>query len=298
MQNGIKDAFGAEAPQPQFSRDVNFPEGYVLCVDKPLEWSSTDVVRKVKYALERNGHRRIKIGHAGTLDPLATGLLIVCIGRATKRVDELMAGRKEYVAEVVLGATTASGDLEHPVEGPLPWMHITREGIENALKELSGERLQTPPTYSAKKLDGRRAYEMARGGESVEMRQSLINIYEIELLECYLPDAEQADLPGAEQVYAVADTGHQYANRLRQDTENLSQAGRGRRGRQSEPREQLPRITIRVDCGKGTYIRSLAREIGEKLGSGGYLAALRRTRSGDFTVEKALCLEEIIDALQ
>jgi tRNA pseudouridine55 synthase len=231
----------------QFSKEINFPEGYVLNVDKPLEWTSTDVVRKIKYALERLGHKRIKVGHAGTLDPLATGVLIVCIGKATKRVDELQAERKEYVADIVLGATTASWDLEHPVEGDFPWRHITRPDVELALRNLTGERLQTPPVYSAKKMEGRRAYEMAREGEEPEMRRALINIYDMELVECRLPDE--------------------------------------------------PRIRIRVECSKGTYIRSLAHEIGVALASDGYLEALRRTRSGEYRVEDATELKKIVEIL-
>lgn len=230
-----------------FSREMNFPEGYVLVVDKPLEWTSTDVVRKVKYSLERLGHKKIKVGHAGTLDPLATGVLIVCIGKATKRVDELMEGRKEYVAEVTLGATTPSYDLEHEVDRTYPWEHITRGDVELALKKLTGERLQTPPVYSAKKFSGRRAYEMAREGEDPVMRQALINIYAMELVEC--------DLPAA------------------------------------------PRVVIRVECSKGTYIRALAREIGEELASGAHLTALRRTRSGEFTADEAMGMEKIIEIL-
>ena len=230
-----------------FSKEINFPEGYVLCVDKPYEWTSTDVVRKIKYSLERLGWRRIKVGHAGTLDPLATGVLIVCIGKATKRVEELQAERKEYIADIVLGATTVSYDLEHPVEGEFPWKHITRGDVELVLKNLTGERLQTPPVYSAKKMEGRRAYEMAREGEEPEMRRALVNIYEMELLECRLPEE--------------------------------------------------PRLRIRVECSKGTYIRSLAHEIGVALASDGYLEGLRRTRSGDFRVEEALEMGKIVDIL-
>jgi tRNA pseudouridine55 synthase len=233
--------------QQEFSKDINFPEGYVLNVDKPLEWTSTDIVRKIKYALERLGWRRIKVGHAGTLDPLATGVLIVCIGKATKRVDEFQAERKEYIADIVLGATTVSYDLEHPVEGEFPWHHITREDVELVLQNLTGERLQTPPVYSAKKMEGERAYELARRGEEPEMRRSLINIYEMELLECRLPEE--------------------------------------------------PRIKIRVECSKGTYIRSLAHEIGIGLASDGYLEGLRRTRSGEFRVENALELKKIVETL-
>lgn len=220
----------------------------MLCVDKPLEWTSTDVVRKIKYALERLGWRRIKVGHAGTLDPLATGVLVVCIGKATKRVEELQAERKEYIADIVLGATTASWDLEHPVEGEFPWRHITRADVELILSKLTGERLQTPPVYSAKKMEGERAYELARRGEEPEMRRALINIYAMELISCELP-AE-------------------------------------------------PRLRVRVECSKGTYIRSLAHEIGVGLASDGYLAGLRRTCSGDFLVENALGLEEIIEELK
>lgn len=233
--------------QEEFSKDINFPEGYILNVDKPYLWTSTDVVRKIKYSLERLGWRKIKVGHAGTLDPLATGVLIVCIGKATKRVEELQAQRKEYVADIVLGATTASYDLEHPVEGEFPWRHITKSDVELVLNGLTGERLQTPPVYSAKKMEGRRAYEMAREGEEPEMRRALVNIYEMELLECCLPEE--------------------------------------------------PRLKIRVECSKGTYIRSLAHEIGVALASDGYLEALRRTRSGEFRVEEALQMEKIVENL-
>ncbi len=221
-----------------------FPEGVVAVVDKPLTWTSSDVVRKLKYLLRKLGYPKIKIGHAGTLDPLATGVLLVCIGKATKRVEELQAGEKEYVADVILGATTPSGDLEHPIDATYPTDHITREKIEEALKSLTGERFQTPPVYSAKMIDGKRAYEYAREGEEVQMRKALINIFEMEILEL-----------------------------------------------------AMPLLRIRVRCSKGTYIRSLAIEIGEALSSGAHLAALRRTRSGDNLVEDAWPLEELIAAM-
>ena len=145
-------------------RGINFEDGYIAVVDKPLRWTSTDVVRKIKFALRRLGYRKIKVGHAGTLDPLATGILLVCIGRATKLVDALQAEEKEYVADVMLGATTPSHDLEHEIDRTYPWEHITREAVAEALASLTGERLQTPPVYSAKKIDGTRAYELARAG--------------------------------------------------------------------------------------------------------------------------------------
>ena len=226
-------------------KDINLVEyGYVAVIDKQYEWTSADVVRKVKFRLQRMGYRKIKVGHAGTLDPLATGILLVCIGRATKRVDELQAERKEYVADLMLGATTPSFDMEHPVDKTYPYEHITRPMVEQALKSLEGERLQAPPLYSAKKVEGVRAYEFARMGEEVELKKALINIYSLTL--------EEYD---------------------------------------------LPRIRIRVECSKGTYIRSLAGEIGEALNSGAYLTSLRRTASGDFRVENALQLEELLKKL-
>ena len=224
---------------------IDFEEGYIAVIDKPLEWTSTDVVRKVKFTLRKLGYRKIKVGHAGTLDPLATGVLLVCIGRATKLVDALQAEEKEYVADVMLGATTPSFDLEHPVDRTYPWEHITREAVLEALASLTGERLQTPPVYSAKKIDGTRAYELARAGEEVAVRQALINIYEMEIVEY-----------------------------------------------------DLPRVRIRVRCSKGTYIRSLAHEIGQALRSGAHLTSLRRTRSGGFTLEKSYELDEFLENLQ
>ncbi len=226
------------------SRDlasVDFREGYVALIDKPLGWTSTDVVRKVKFALGRKGYRKIKVGHAGTLDPLATGVLLICIGKATKLVDQLQSERKEYLADVVLGATTPSYDMEHEVDATYPTEHIDREMVDAALRSLEGERLQSPPIFSAKRVAGVRAYDMARAGETVELRQSLISIYGIEVLAF-----------------------------------------------------ELPTLKIRVECSKGTYIRSLAYEIGCGVESGGYLSGLRRTRSGDFRVEDGWQLEDFL----
>lgn len=225
--------------------DVDFREGYVAVIDKPLEWTSTDVVRKIKFALHRCGYSKIKVGHAGTLDPLATGVLLVCVGKATKMVETLQAERKEYVAELELGATTPSGDMEHAIDATYPTEHITRQSVEEALRSLTGERLQAPPIYSAKKVEGVRAYEFARAGESVELRRAPIAIYAMELLEF-----------------------------------------------------DMPRIRIRVECSKGTYIRSLAFEIGEALHSGAYLRSLRRTRSGGFRAEEAFDLAVFLEKLR
>lgn len=226
-------------------RGVEFPEGYVAVIDKPYKWTSADVVRKIKFQLRKCGHPKIKIGHAGTLDPLATGILLVCIGRATKQVEALQAEEKEYVAELMLGATTPSGDMEHEVDATYPTEHITREMVEEVLRSLTGEREQLPPLYSAKKVQGVRAYEFARAGEEVELKRALINIYELELVEY-----------------------------------------------------DMPRIKVRVRCSKGTYIRSLAFEIGEALNSGAYLTSLRRTRSGGYTTDKAHTLDDFMEKLR
>ena len=229
----------------QSLRGVDFREGYIAVIDKPLEWTSTDVVRKIKYVLiNRLGYKKIKIGHAGTLDPLATGVLLICIGKATKMVNALQSEEKEYVAELELGATTPSHDMEHPIDKRYPTEHITREMIDEALLSLTGERLQAPPIYSAKKVEGVRDYEFARAGEEVELKKALINIYEIEVLDF-----------------------------------------------------TMPYLKLRVKCSKGTYIRSLAYEVGEALQSGAYLRSLRRTRSGGFTAENGYKLENFLEKL-
>ena len=230
----------------QSLRGIDFREGYIAVIDKPLEWTSTDVVRKIKYVLiNRLGYKKIKIGHAGTLDPLATGVLLICIGKATKMVNALQGEEKEYVAELELGATTPSHDMEHPIDKRFPTEHITRELIDEALLSLTGERLQAPPIYSAKKVEGVRAYEFARAGEEVELKKALINIYEIEVLDF-----------------------------------------------------TMPYLKLRVRCSKGTYIRSLAYEIGQALDSGAYLRSLRRTRSGGFTAENGYKLENFLEKLR
>ena len=215
---------------------MNFQKGVILAFDKPYRWTSFDVVGKVRWLIcRRLGVKKLKVGHAGTLDPLATGVLIVCTGRATKRIEELQSGTKEYYATIRLGATTPSYDLEKPIDATYPWEHITREAVEKVLEKFQGTIEQVPPTFSACKVDGKRAYKMARNGDEVELKPKTLVIDEIELTECNLPD-----------------------------------------------------ITIRVVCSKGTYIRALARDIGQALGSGGHLTALRRTRVGDYRVEESL----------
>lgn len=165
-----------------------YPEGFVMVMDKPYRWTSADAVRKIKFSLRKMYHlHNVKVGHAGTLDPLATGVLLVCVGKATKVSEALQAERKEYVAEVTFGATTPSFDMEHEVDARYPWEHITEEAISDALKSMEGEQMQLPPIYSAKYVDGIRAYEMARQGEAVELKAARINIYSARLIEYSAP---------------------------------------------------------------------------------------------------------------
>lgn len=224
---------------------MDFIEGEILAFDKPLHWTSFDVVNRVRGMLCRAlGVKKLKVGHAGTLDPLATGVVIVCTGKQTKRIDELMNHTKEYEAVLQLGATTPSFDLEHPIDATYPTEHITRELIQQVLPTFLGEQWQVPPIYSAVKINGKRAYEYARKGQQddVEIKSKLLVIDEIELLNF---DAEKMQL------------------------------------------------ALRVVCSKGTYIRALARDIGERLLSGAHLIALRRTRVGDYTIDRCITIEQL-----
>lgn len=216
---------------------MNFIEGQILHFDKPLGWTSFQLVGKVRWLLCRAiGRKKLKVGHAGTLDPLATGVMVICTGKATKRIEELQLGRKEYTATLQLGATTPSYDLEHEVDATFPTDHITEEAVREVLTRFTGEIEQVPPVFSACKVDGKRAYDLARKGKDVELKAKRITIDELELLR-FDPETMQMDL--------------------------------------------------RVRCSKGTYIRSLARDIGEALHSGAHLTALRRTQVGDFKIDDA-----------
>lgn len=221
---------------------MDFQEGQILYFDKPLRWTSFNLVAKVRWQLcHRLGLKKLKVGHAGTLDPLATGVLIVCTGRATKRIDELQAGTKEYVATLQLGATTPCFDLEKPIDKTYPTDHITLELIEEILPRFRGRIEQIPPAFSACKVDGHRAYKLARKGEEVELKPKILVIDEMELVKF---DAEQMQL------------------------------------------------TLRIVCSKGTYIRALARDIGQALNSGAHLIGLRRTRIGDVRVEQCTQIDD------
>ena len=227
---------------------MDFIEGEIIGLNKPLHWTSFAVVGKVRWLLcHKLGVKKLKVGHTGTLDPLATGVVVVCTGKKTKEIDALQQHVKEYVATLQLGATTPSYDLEKPIDRTYPTEHITRELIDEVLPRFRGEIWQTPPTFSAVKIDGKRAYEYARKGQEVEIKPKLLVIDELEVEDF---DAEQM------------------------------------------------KLTIRVVCSKGTYIRALARDIGEALGTGAHLTALCRTRVGDIRLDDCMTVERFVDFIE
>lgn len=227
---------------------MDFKEGTVLAFDKPLTWTSFNLVAKVRWMLcQHLGEKKLKVGHAGTLDPLATGVLLICTGKATKQIDLLQAHTKEYIAEIQLGATTPSYDLEKEIDATYPTEHITLELVQETLKRFVGRIEQIPPAFSACKVNGKRAYDLARKGKDVELKPKILVIDQIEL-------------------------------------QNYD--------------DQTKRMTIRVVCSKGTYIRALARDIGEALDSGGHLTALRRTRIGDYRVEDCMSIQDLEEMLK
>lgn len=225
---------------------MDFITGEIICIDKPLGWTSFDAVKRVRGALLRRlKMKKLKVGHAGTLDPLATGVMIITTGRATKQIEQLQSGVKEYVATIRLGATTPSFDLETEIDATYPTDHITRQLVEQTLTRFIGRIEQVPPAFSACKVDGKRAYEMARKGREVNLKAKTLVIDEIELL-AFSPEE----------------------------------------------------IELRIVCSKGTYIRALARDIGEALGSGGHLTALCRTRVGDVAIADCLTIDQVAELIR
>lgn len=225
---------------------MDYISGEILVIDKPYRWTSFDAVKRLRGAVQRRlNAKRFKVGHAGTLDPLATGVLLVCTGRATKRIAELQEGMKEYVAEITFGATTPSYDLEKEIDATYPWEHITPELIAETLPKFQGHVMQVPPVFSAVKVDGKRAYNYARKGKEVEIKAKPLEIKELEVLNW-----------------------------------------------------EAPKLTLRVLCSKGTYIRALARDLGEAMNSGAHLTALRRTRVGDYTINDAMSLDQALELIK
>jgi tRNA pseudouridine55 synthase len=220
---------------------MNFKEGVILSIDKPYAMSSFGALAHIRYLLTKKMRYKVKVGHAGTLDPLATGVLILCTGKKTKEIETLQAHTKEYLATLQLGASTASHDMEHPVDEVFPTEQITRERIEQVLTSFVGDVQQVPPVYSAVCVNGKRAYQLSRKGKDFEIKAKTVHIEEIELLHFD---------------------------------------------------EEMMQMSIRVVCGKGTYIRSLARDIGEALDSAAYLTSLCRTRVGDISLQQSITLEQ------
>ena len=228
-----------ENPRVFYSFDVSGfnPAGDFVLIDKPYRCTSFDIVGQLKYALKQEFGKKIKVGHAGTLDPLATGLLIVCIGSFTKKISDFQAEEKEYTGTFRLGATTPSYDLEKPIDNEFPYEHITEEMVRQAAAGFIGDSEQVPPLFSAVRVDGKRAYQLAREGAEAAITPKQITIRAFEITRC-----------------------------------------------------DLPEVDFRIVCSKGTYIRSIARDFGERLNSGAHLTALRRTRIGGLRVENALVL--------
>jgi tRNA pseudouridine55 synthase len=248
---------------------MNPQAGEILIFNKPYRWTSFNVVAKVRGELShRLGVKKLKVGHAGTLDPLATGVLIICTGKSTKLIDELQAHTKEYVATIKLGATTPSFDMETAEDATYPTEHITRELVEEKLKAFVGRIEQIPPTFSAVKVDGKRAFKYARKGEDIELKPKILVIDELEIL--HFGELSTVD--------SQPSNDNDPRERIKYQSDNLQGSHLS--------------LTIRVVCSKGTYIRALARDIGQALGSGGYLTGLIRTRIGKYTLQDCMDIEQ------
>lgn len=281
------------SPEDSFISDNidDYPEGIIIPIDKPYRWTSADVIRKVKYAAIRHfGKKNLKVGHAGTLDPLATGILLVCIGKATKLAEWLQSHHKEYVAGITFGATTPSYDLEKEIDRFFPHEHITAEKISAVMPSFIGEQDQIAPLFSAKSVDGVRAYELARKlhkeGKTLDeaaeelIRVSRINITGLELTGFFKAGECQN---GNEAGDAAQDITGSASSRINV-TDNSSLG--------------LPRAVVRMSCSKGTYVRAFARDLGEALGSGAHLDSLQRSRSGIFSIDNALTVEQVVNLLK
>lgn len=254
--------------------------GFVIPVDKPRQWTSFQAVNKIK-AVVRNvyGLKKFKIGHAGTLDPLASGLLLVCIGKATKSIPQLQDGDKVYTGTMVFGATTPCFDLERPIDRYYPYEHITRELLDEKVHQFTGTILQVPPMFSAVKIDGQRAYEYARTDDpTVTIQPKPVEVCSFEITAFREATGEKSitDISGTTSATSVTcDARNLYKNPL------------------GTVPPHLPQADFRIHCGKGTYIRSLARDLGEALGSGAFLSSLRREQVGTYSVSDAISPDQV-----
>ena len=303
VSNSILDALILTPDSAPLSRSIeDYPEGIIIPINKPYRWTSADVIRKVKYAAIRHfGKKNLKVGHAGTLDPLATGILLVCIGKATKLAEELQSHDKEYVAGVTFGATTPSYDLEKEIDRFFPHEHITAGKIEAALPSFIGEQDQIAPLFSAKSVDGVRAYELARKlhaeGKTLDeaaqelIRVSKINITALKLEEYYsavMGSSESNPSPCGQMGSTVLGTSL-HSTEESKASSRINVTDNSALG--------LPRAVIRMACSKGTYVRAFARDLGEELGTGAHLDSLQRSRSGIFHIENSLTVDQTIALL-
>ena len=303
----------------------DYPEGIIIPINKPYRWTSADVIRKIKYAAIRHfGKKNLKVGHAGTLDPLATGVLLVCIGKATKLAETLQSHDKEYIAGVTFGATTPSYDLEKEIDRYFPYEHITADSVDEALPSFIGEQDQIAPLFSAKSVDGVRAYELARKlhkeGKTLDeaaqelIRTARITISELELLnfECTSQErrmenedrATRGTEAGGPQTkcsggVSEANVRVSISALATENEDRATQTDASSRINVTDNSALgLPHATIRMACSKGTYVRAFARDLGETLQSGAHLDSLIRSRSGEFKVENALTVDQAINLLQ
>ena len=287
----------------RLSTDIgDYPGGIIIPVDKPYRWTSADVIRKIKFtAIRHFGKKNLKVGHAGTLDPLATGVLLVCIGNATKLAESLQAHDKEYVAGITFGATTPSYDLEKEIDRT--FRHITEDAVREALKGFLGEQDQIAPLFSAKSVDGVRAYELARKlyreghrdlDEDSPIRASRIVISSLELLK--FRESTAGEITGKD-LQEGGNAGGTIPEADRQTTPQTVSKASSRINVTDNSHLGLPEALIRIECSKGTYIRAFARDLGEALGSGAHLSSLQRSRSGDFQICNALSVSEALSLL-
>ena len=317
------DALILNPDSAPLSRNIeDYPEGIIIPIDKPYRWTSADVIRKVKFAAIRHfGKKNLKVGHAGTLDPLATGVLLVCIGKATKLAEELQSHDKEYVAGITFGATTPSYDLEKEIDRFFPHEHINAEAVEAALPAFIGEQDQIAPLFSAKSIDGVRAYELARklyrlnGGSDSEDPHLSSDRRPLAGGGMSSPSLSTIQQETASEFDAVAESLIRVA-KINISSLALERFERGEQERRMESEDRatlsnasnrinvtdnsslgLPRAVIRMSCSKGTYVRAFARDLGEALGSGAHLDSLQRSRSGIFRVEAALTVEQTLALL-
>ena len=250
-------------------------DGVVIPIDKPRGWTSFQAVGKVRAAIRSTyGIKKFKIGHAGTLDPLATGLLLICVGKATKRIDELQQGIKVYSGTMVLGATTPCYDLERAIDHYYPYEHITAESIESVLPQFIGDISQVPPVFSAVKIDGQRAYKYAReaDGDAPEPVAKRVHVDQF-VITAFRPSTVPPSITQNQETQQPLVNHHLYNNP------------------QGTVPPHLPQADFIITCGKGTYIRSLARDMGIALGSGAFLASLRRERIGNYTLDNAISID-------